>query len=132
MIGRPPRSTRTDTLCPYTTLFRSGEGWRDEGRRDGTQFLPLRSRRDVGRQRVSARARVARGAAIGGYRALDLAHPSQDRDERRAVRRSVAARDRPAARQSVVWGTSVSVRVDLGGRGYTKKKKTLQKTIDIR
>src|SRR3546814_20755873 len=24
MIRRPPRSTRTDPLCPYTTLFRSG------------------------------------------------------------------------------------------------------------
>src|SRR3546814_8334953 len=23
MIRRPPRSTRTDTLCPYTTLFRA-------------------------------------------------------------------------------------------------------------
>src|SRR3546814_20531117 len=23
MIRRPPRSTRTNTLCPYTTLFRS-------------------------------------------------------------------------------------------------------------
>src|SRR3546814_5516206 len=31
MIRRPPRSTRTDTLFPYTTLFRSWEGrsfWR--------------------------------------------------------------------------------------------------------
>src|SRR3546814_15557844 len=28
MIRRPPRSTRTDTLFPYTTLFRSGhEVW---------------------------------------------------------------------------------------------------------
>src|SRR3546814_4801297 len=26
MIRRPPRSTRTDTLFPYTTLFRSNEG----------------------------------------------------------------------------------------------------------
>src|SRR3546814_5718243 len=26
MIRRPPRSTRTDTLFPYTTLFRSGKG----------------------------------------------------------------------------------------------------------
>src|SRR3546814_1038927 len=26
MIRRPPRSTRTDTLFPYTTLFRSIEG----------------------------------------------------------------------------------------------------------
>src|SRR3546814_13858004 len=23
MLRRPPRSTRTDTLCPYTTLFRT-------------------------------------------------------------------------------------------------------------
>src|SRR3546814_20251225 len=30
MIRQPPRSTRTDTLCPYTTLFRSP---RDGGRR---------------------------------------------------------------------------------------------------
>src|SRR3546814_7142281 len=32
MIRRPPRSTRTDTLFPYTTLFRS---------LDGDQFLDL-------------------------------------------------------------------------------------------
>src|SRR3546814_12032608 len=25
MLRRPPRSTRTDTLCPYTTLFRADE-----------------------------------------------------------------------------------------------------------
>src|SRR3546814_10398571 len=28
MIRLPPRSTRTDTLFPYTTLFRSGHGHR--------------------------------------------------------------------------------------------------------
>src|SRR3546814_11065824 len=28
MIRRPPRSTRTYTLCPYTTLFRSAVAWR--------------------------------------------------------------------------------------------------------
>src|SRR3546814_846099 len=28
MIRRPPRSTRTDTLFPYTTLFRSLVTWR--------------------------------------------------------------------------------------------------------
>src|SRR3546814_1043932 len=27
MIRRPPRSTRTDTLFPYTTLFRSPISW---------------------------------------------------------------------------------------------------------
>src|SRR3546814_5774849 len=30
MIRRPPRSTRTDTLFPYTTLFRSREDRDDE------------------------------------------------------------------------------------------------------
>src|SRR3546814_18491156 len=31
MIRRPPRSTRTDTLFPYTTLFRSGNPIRAQG-----------------------------------------------------------------------------------------------------
>src|SRR3546814_5535917 len=31
MIRRPPRSTRTDTLFPYTTLFRSDARHRDVG-----------------------------------------------------------------------------------------------------
>src|SRR3546814_15025204 len=49
MIRRPPRSTRTDTLFPYTTLFRSlahrvGEGGADQRLRllldDGDQPVP--------------------------------------------------------------------------------------------
>src|SRR3546814_16522948 len=44
MIRRPPRSTRTDTLFPYTTLFRShGRGAdRDYGDAEGRAltFLP--------------------------------------------------------------------------------------------
>src|SRR3546814_18098910 len=52
MIRRPPRSTRTDTLFPYTTLFRS-------------QRRPRR-----------ARLSVRRGAASGGdARALGLVRP---------------------------------------------------------
>src|SRR3546814_9034011 len=34
MIRRPPRSTRTDTLFPYTTLFRS-----DDSKRQGQPFI---------------------------------------------------------------------------------------------
>src|SRR3546814_2197425 len=30
MIRRPPRSTRTDTLFPYTTLFRSSHGYTEQ------------------------------------------------------------------------------------------------------
>src|SRR3546814_2644631 len=39
MIRRPPRSTRTDTLFPYTTLFRSlaGDEVVDLAERDGHQ-----------------------------------------------------------------------------------------------
>src|SRR3546814_2564929 len=33
MIRRPPRSTRTDTLVPYTTLFRSADARLRRGRR---------------------------------------------------------------------------------------------------
>src|SRR3546814_2773021 len=50
MIRRPPRSTRTDTLFPYTTLFRSA----DAGQRRG--FLRIESRQ----RRVWNRAGRAR------------------------------------------------------------------------
>src|SRR3546814_20783431 len=39
MIRRPPRSTRTDTLFPYTTLFRSGLA---NGNLDSSSQLNLR------------------------------------------------------------------------------------------
>src|SRR3546814_10267761 len=42
MIRRPPRSTRTDTLFPYTTLFRSVRGISDNSIRsaeDGARIL---------------------------------------------------------------------------------------------
>src|SRR3546814_2434656 len=37
MIRRPPRSTRTDTLFPYTTLFRSW-GFVEQNPRDGLRM----------------------------------------------------------------------------------------------
>src|SRR3546814_7507418 len=43
MIRRPPRSTRTDTLFPYTTLFRS---WRSEMRFRTRKAGVLQVRRD--------------------------------------------------------------------------------------
>src|SRR3546814_8028135 len=38
MLPRPPRATRTDTLFPYTTLFRSLPGFYVRGRVDGYSF----------------------------------------------------------------------------------------------
>src|SRR3546814_4313960 len=42
MIRRPPRSTRTDTLFPYTTLFRS------EVRRSQQSVPPIHSAEELG------------------------------------------------------------------------------------
>src|SRR3546814_4586833 len=39
MIRRPPRSTRTDTLFPYTTLFRS-DGLLDLAEREADSVMP--------------------------------------------------------------------------------------------
>src|SRR3546814_20327396 len=59
MIRRPPRSTRTDTLFPYTTLFRS--------------LRVLRARpRDVA-QRLAGLARIAITGKIGDRHDADEA-----------------------------------------------------------
>src|SRR3546814_15254644 len=44
MIRRPPISTRTDTLFPYTTLFRSGCEGLDFGGRPGNVPFPFAGR----------------------------------------------------------------------------------------
>src|SRR3546814_20053141 len=65
MIRRPPRSTRTDTLFPYTTLFRSRRNRpRGDGRvpcRSSLKWHPDRKRnRDRRRRTVrSSRSRSA-------------------------------------------------------------------------
>src|SRR3546814_14832307 len=51
MIRRPPRSTRTDTLFPYTTLFRSHTH----------RVVSARSREDAARSRSRSRSRARRG-----------------------------------------------------------------------
>src|SRR3546814_2810852 len=65
MIRRPPRSTRTDTLFPYTTLFRSRRGRRtDERRQIG---ISLAERRIIAPQPLatfSLRTWVGEGADV--------------------------------------------------------------------
>src|SRR3546814_13211348 len=59
MIRRPPRSTRTDTLFPYTTLFRSIEPDQPEG-----HFGRDLRRRDADPAILSAAARIRRGRRV--------------------------------------------------------------------
>src|SRR3546814_20901709 len=113
MIRRPPRSTRTDTLFPYTTLFRSqscrhvalDRGGHDQtggaafGRHAAEKSAWALHRRD----RLEPRARDARASVTPGSR---------------------RGCERTGDRKSVVSGKSVSVRVDLGGRRIIKKKRT--------
>src|SRR3546814_8609401 len=53
MIRRPPRSTRTDTLFPYTTLFRSAVEHRPHRQRD-RRYVHRRRRHQRRRCRLVA------------------------------------------------------------------------------
>src|SRR3546814_6852021 len=41
MIRRPPRSTLTDTLFPYTTLFQSSQLFKNDGREAAVQVIGM-------------------------------------------------------------------------------------------
>src|SRR3546814_16155859 len=58
MIRRPPRSTRTDTLFPYTTLFRSHG--RLVARAVDGRYLVVDPARDSARRSAGQRPRAAR------------------------------------------------------------------------
>src|SRR3546814_21181555 len=116
MILRPPRSTRTDTLFPDTTLFRSA---RDQ-RKPGAKRDHLRWRGEA--HQATAWWRGTAGAPSWARRSSTSARASSQ------ARSPVAVIAVPSSmlsgdRKSVVSGKSVSVRVDLGGRRIIKKKR---------
>src|SRR3546814_17136716 len=98
-IRRPPRSTRTDTLFPYTTLFRSVLAQDPAGvrayRRDPAVIASL-------------------GRLIGTEPLRQVAPASARQHPPERASHSID-------RRSVVWGKSVSVRVDHGGSRIIKK-----------
>src|SRR3546814_2965172 len=67
MVRRPPRSTRTDTLFPYTTLFRSLDHPRAAAHRD----------RDLDRTDLSPPPPTGRSGAFDAHRIRD--HHEHDR-----------------------------------------------------
>src|SRR3546814_9299238 len=97
MIRRPPRSTRKDTLGPYTTLFRSLSARPGDARRQPGRSLCGRvhaARRRAALRR--GRARVARGLVHE-----DVLHRDGGPDRRQGGpdpwRRRLYARDRGRA-----------------------------------
>src|SRR3546814_21169229 len=116
MIRRPPRSTRTDTLFPYTTLFRS-------------------LRADASRDRETG-ARSVRPFYPQGFIDAGATIPANDKEAAldRLPRYDVDAWGVSSTmnwdggpvtvdRKRVVSGKSVSVSVGHGGRRNIKKKK---------
>src|SRR3546814_12331088 len=74
MIRRPPRSTRTDTLFPYTTLFRSVEAEERHRRGQHAGSFVLRLVEHLPCRRCDNRMddrRVGRTEMVGGH------HPPQ-------------------------------------------------------
>src|SRR3546814_12667628 len=150
MLRPPPRSTRPDPRFPYTTLFRSngiagrlstnGVGYSDQSiapqkphqtGRGPPRRLSLQGREGDGRVvRADARHdlhhRLCRGSCAVDRRVRPLYARIPRRGRRQCPRLLRAAE--PADRKSVVEGTSVSERVDLGGGRILKKKKNTRKT----
>src|SRR3546814_12001087 len=124
MIRRPPRATRTDTLFPSTTLFRSI---------DGDRHL-LRLRGQLGQRMPCVVGQPLRLLTVAfrreGNRTADLDDEFRDAganagDQLVEFRQTLAALAIQLAyvdRKSVVQGKSVSGRVDIGGRGIMYKK----------
>src|SRR3546814_4792655 len=75
MIRRPPRSTRTDTLFPYTTLFRSRPARHalEGGRAAAGRLCEVRRRHEPGehaQRRMAVAAGRRAGADISGKEAV--------------------------------------------------------------
>src|SRR3546814_13542479 len=139
MIRRPPRSTRTDTLFPYTTLFRSRSvEYLDLGnlnrldrheiggveRIDPSQIrafddLRGRFRRETDASGNGGHRRQSVPAVVGShFGILAVGHRSLPRWTNKGIDQDIAQAKRLARgsdRKSVVWGQSVQVRENLGG-----------------
>src|SRR3546814_16597789 len=133
MILRPPRSTRTDTLFPYTTLFRSIA---DAGANPAFVAADLLSQAEHGPDSqvllLSESAalldavEVELQAQLHELPRAGIAHEALAASRLLQVDALVTAleisnRSAPEQdRKSVVSGTSVAVRLDLGGRRIIK------------
>src|SRR3546814_11326723 len=141
MVRRPPRDKRTDTLFPYTTLFRSSSrvcsraNWRpiaSARRVSAASTAAVRSTGALSLAGATAPSGCASSPCIAGppvvvvVRAVGGGVGDPAVDCRLMPPGTVDAElllPRKGDRKSVVQGKSVSVRVGLGGRRLIKKKK---------
>src|SRR3546814_16484825 len=122
MIRRPPRSTRTDTLFPYTTLFRSLDGQKLRLRARARMGVDWRAADDAetfglqGLQPDLVAVRCPRLLNPGDKQTLERLEQQvlhRNREREHAVEEGVDPRQ---DRKSGVEGKSDAGRVDIGGR----------------
>src|SRR3546814_15051611 len=108
MIRRPPRSRRTDTLFPYTTLFRSlANGRHGNGRQDaGVQPFLLaralqRKRVDDGRQHAHVVGRRPFDALRRPADAAEDVAGADDETDLRAERMDLRSEERRVGKEGV-------------------------------
>src|SRR3546814_16483661 len=82
MRRRPPRSTRTDTLFPYTTLFRAPffrEAWRSCIASAGPAGMAQRGQGDTRRARSEGLKNAPCALSrLAGFPCNDVAHKDED------------------------------------------------------
>src|SRR3546814_17828054 len=137
MIRRPPRSTRTDTLFPYTTLFRSvqtgiAKGKAINGAAITLPYLRVANVQDGHVDLSVIKTITLKPSEVDRYslRKGDVLF-TEGGDFDKLGRGTVwngeikpclhqnhvfAVRPNTEDRKSVVWGKEVSIRVDHGGR----------------
>src|SRR3546814_7894131 len=123
MIRRPPRSTRTDTLFPYTTLFRSGctvVADVETVERDFIDFTGLRRSRVVDR---------CSGVRFVGRKRFERQRIGGQGVDRRIIR--VACLDRCRSEEHTSELQSL-MRISYAVFCLKKKKKTYEKHSNIK
>src|SRR3546814_16586515 len=119
MIRQPPRSTRTDTLFPYPTRFRS---FGRDGILDSDAVLAVADYAKTLSDPAWAKGRaasVASGREVFAANCV-VCHGEQGRGSQQLGAPNLTDQDR----NSVVSGKRVSVRVGLGGRRILTKNKS--------
>src|SRR3546814_13791406 len=99
MIRRPPRSTRTDTLFPYTTLFRSAHLLAERAgdqRRDDHADVD-RDVEDLERHRAADIVGLVELAVL----ARDIALEQPDTDDQREQREAESSDERRVGKECV-------------------------------
>src|SRR3546814_20330612 len=123
MIRRPPRSTRTDTLFPYTTLFRSIWLLRSDGRADLPREAGGSPHRDhdpgsAGAPRAAGKGlagRIAGQATACGDRTETGGPPEHLNDFQFLVFFEFLTA--PTFKQRFIWGGAGRIKSGKGGGG---------------